>query len=88
MWDNDTEDLKENTGNYSRIISVGEILQSLARVYPAANEYQIGESLMQATLSPQAAADLLFYLTKPMSTASASMTTPSMKTICFRSKRS
>ena len=50
MWDNDTEDLKENTGNYSRIISVGEILQSLARVYPAANEYRIGESLMQATL--------------------------------------
>ena len=28
-------------------------------LYPAANECQIGESLMQVTLSPQAAADLL-----------------------------
>ena len=36
-----------------------------------------GESLMQVTLSQQAAADLLFYLMKPMSMASAHMTMPS-----------
>src|ERR1700730_5822337 len=37
--------------------SVGEILYSLAVAYPAANTFPIGESLMQAILSPQRSGD-------------------------------
>lgn len=39
--------------------------------------FPIGASLMQAILSPQEAADLLFYLMNVMSTVSASTTTAS-----------
>jgi hypothetical protein len=59
-------------------ISVGEILLRMADA--AARQFPIGESLMQAILSPQEAADLLFYLMNAMSTASASTTTPSTRT--------
>jgi hypothetical protein len=72
-----TKDSKENIGPISQSTSVGEILYSLAVAYPAATPFPIGASLMQATLSPQEAADLLFYLMNVMSTVSASTTTPS-----------
>ena len=53
--------------------SVGEILYSLAVAYPAANTFPIGESLMQAILSPQEAADLLFFLISAMSMVNATL---------------
>ena len=56
---------------------------SLAVAYPAATPFPIGASLMQVTLSPQEAADLLFYLMNVMSTVSASTTTPSTETTSF-----
>jgi hypothetical protein len=59
MWGSDTKDSKENIGPSSPSTSVGEILYGLAVAYPAANPFPIGGSLMQATLSPQEAADLL-----------------------------
>jgi hypothetical protein len=62
-------------------ISVGEILRRTGDAYPAASPFPIGASLMQVTLSPQQAADLLFYLMSAMSTVSASTTTHSTKTI-------
>jgi hypothetical protein len=55
-------------------------LTSMAVAYPAISPCPIGESLMQGTLSPQEAADLLFYLMNVMSTASAATTTPLTKT--------
>ena len=64
-------------------ISVGAILSDTARVFPAAKEFPIGESLVQATLSPQEAADLLFYLMNVMSTVSARTTTPSTAPISY-----
>jgi hypothetical protein len=78
LWGKDTKDSKENTGPFLASTSVGEILYATARAFPAANPFPIGESLMQATLSPQEAADLLFYLMNVMSTVSASTTTVSM----------
>src|SRR5450631_1631489 len=72
-----TKATKANIGRSSASSSVGEILYSLAVAYPAATPFPIGASLMQATLSPQEAADLLFYLMNVMSTVSASTTTPS-----------
>ena len=80
MW-RDTKASKENTGPSSASTSVGEILYSLVVAFPAASPFPIGASLMQATLSPQEAADLLFYLMNAMSTVSASTTTPSMARI-------
>jgi hypothetical protein len=53
-------------------------LNDTARVFPAASQFPVGESLMQAILSPQEAGDLLFYLMNVMSTVSASTTTLSM----------
>src|ERR1700716_734531 len=81
MWGKDTKDQKASIGNYSPSTSVGEILKGTARAFPVANPFPIGASLMQATLSPQEAADLLFYLMNAMSTVSASTTTPSMARI-------
>src|SRR5450755_1416846 len=72
-----TKATKENIGPSLASSSVGEILYSLAVAYPAATPFPIGASLMQAILSPQEAADLLFYLMNVMSTVSASTTTPS-----------
>jgi hypothetical protein len=86
MWPG-TKDQKALIGNYSPSTSVGEILYSLAVAFPAANPFPIGASLMQATLSPQEAADLLFYLMNVMSTVSASTTTPSIKTISSFNRR-
>jgi hypothetical protein len=80
MWGKDTKERKESIGNSSVSSSVGEILYSLAVAYPAATPFPIGMSLMQATLSPLEAADLLFYLMNVMSTVSASTTTPSTRT--------
>src|ERR1700704_5723118 len=80
MWGKDTKDQKASIGNYSPITSFGEILTSTARAFPVANPFPIGVSLMQATLSPQEAADLLFYLMNVMSTVSASTTTPLTRT--------
>src|SRR5450755_3190351 len=74
-----TKATKANIGRSSASSSVGEILYSLAVAYPAATPFPIGESLMQATLSPQEAADLLFYLMNVMSMVSASTITPSTK---------
>ena len=71
---------KENIGPFSASTSVGEILYSLAVAYPAATPFPVGMSLMQATLSPLEAADLLFYLMNVMSTVSASTITPSTRT--------
>jgi hypothetical protein len=71
---------KVNTGPSSASTSVGAILTSMAVAYPAISPCPIGESLMRATLSPQEAADLLFYLMNVMSTASAATTTPLTKT--------
>ena len=62
--------------------SVGEILKSTALAYPPAKPFPIGGSLMRAILSPQEAADLLFYLMNVMSTVSVSTTTPSTRTTC------
>jgi hypothetical protein len=70
---------KVNTGPSSASTSVGAILTSMAVAYPAISPCPIGESLMQGTLSPQEAADLLFYLMHVMSTASASTRTPLTK---------
>jgi|SRR5450631_1091295 hypothetical protein len=67
-----TEDSKESTGPSLVSTSVGEILLRMADVFPATKAFPIGDMLMQATLSPQAAADLLFYLTHLMSTCNAS----------------
>src|SRR5258706_6960276 len=72
---------RESTGLSSPSTSVGEILLRTADAFPAASPFPIGESLMQVTLSPQEAADLLFYLMSAMSTVSARPTTPSIKTI-------
>jgi hypothetical protein len=58
-------------------ISVGAIFDT-ALVFSAASQFPVGESLMQAILSPQEAGDLLFYLMNVMPTVSASTTTPSM----------
>jgi hypothetical protein len=81
MWGRDTKDSKESTGPSFPSTSVGEILLRMADAFPAATPFPIGASLMQVILSPQEAADLLFYLMSAMSTVSASTTTPSIKTI-------
>jgi hypothetical protein len=79
MWGSATKVSEESTGFSSVSTSVGAIFIRFGTciLYPAANECQIGESLMQVTLSPQAATDLLFYLMKPTSMASVHMTMPS-----------
>jgi hypothetical protein len=71
MWGSATKVSKESTGFSSVSTSVGAIFIRFGTciLYPAANECQIGESLMQVTLSPQAATDL--------SMASVHMTMPS-----------
>jgi hypothetical protein len=53
--------IKEKYWTLSVSTSVGEILLRTADAFPAASPFPIGASLMQVTLSPQEAADLLFY---------------------------
>jgi hypothetical protein len=83
MWGNDTKVSKENTGPSSASTSVGEILYATARAFPVANPFPIGESLMQVILSPQEAADFLYFLMNVISMESARMITPSTEPTSF-----
>jgi hypothetical protein len=78
-----TRGSKENTGRSSPNISVGAIFNDTARVFPAEKQSPIGESLMQVILSPQEAADFLYFLMNVISMESARMITPSTAPISF-----
>src|SRR6266436_8566202 len=62
---------------------VGAIFNDTARVFPAVNQFPIGESLTQVILSPQEAADFLYFLMSVISMESVRMITPSTAPISY-----